>query len=55
MYIHIYCVSRFPIRYVHVHVNIMFQGPDWEYSTELPEWAKDDWEDNITQEETTQK
>lgn len=34
---------------------LSYKGPDWEYSTELPDWAKDDWEDNITKEETTQK
>ena len=22
-----------------------FQGPDWQYRTELPAWAKDNWVD----------
>lgn len=21
----------------------MLQGPDWEYETELPDWARNDW------------
>ena len=25
--------------------NTLFQGPDWVFETELPEWAKEDWID----------
>jgi hypothetical protein len=27
-----------------------FQGPGWEYATELPDWARVDWEE-ITEDE----
>lgn len=32
---------------------LRYKGSDWEYSTDLPEWAKDDWIDNtcISEEE----
>ena len=26
--------------------DISFQGPDWHYQTELPNWAKEDWDEN---------
>lgn len=25
---------------------VVFQGPGWDYETELPEWAKVDWIDS---------
>lgn len=30
------------------NLKLLFQGPDWEYETELPEWARNDWtEDDL--------
>ena len=26
-------------------LSVFFQGPDWQYRTELPAWAKDNWVD----------
>lgn len=27
---------------------VFFQGSDWGYCTELPEWAKEDWVDDTS-------
>ena len=30
----------------HFFLYFSFQGPDWHYQTELPNWAKEDWDEN---------
>ena len=38
-------MSYVPTYFLTIILSFFFQGPDWQYRTELPAWAKDNWVD----------
>ena len=38
-------INYVPMYFLTIILSGFFQGPDWQYRTELPAWAKDNWVD----------